>query len=120
MYFTVNTSFVTYLDSLDNLTNSMKSQILLNKTNFEQTLPTSLNSFEFDSELLKAPKTLKDFVHQFQHKKEIFDLQGRHTNTELEFPNKNFFFQQIYCRLFSVCYCNNFTSGYNNSHVYTT
>ena len=35
---------------------------------------------------------LKDFDHQFQHKKEIFDLQERHMDTELELPNKKFFF----------------------------
>ena len=46
----------------------------------EQTLPISLQSFEFNSDLLKAPKTLKDFVHQFWHKNEIFDSQERHNN----------------------------------------
>ena len=35
--------------------------------------------------------TLKDFVHQYHHKREIFDLQERHTIMELEMPNKNFF-----------------------------
>ena len=54
---------------------------------------------DFDSELLKAPKTLKDCIHQFWHKGENFDLQERHNyNNELHFPNKNFFF-------------NNFTGG---------
>ena len=68
MYFMVNTAFVNYLDSLDNLTDSLKFPILLNKMTYEQTLPISLKSFEFDPELLKAQKTLKDFVHQFQCK----------------------------------------------------
>ena len=75
MYFTVNTAFVNYLDSLDNLTDSLKFPILLNRTTYEQTLHISLKSFDFNSELLKAPKMLKDFALQFQHKKEIFDLQ---------------------------------------------
>ena len=90
MYF-IYTAFVNYLDSLDGLTDSLKSQILQNITTYEQTLPISLKSFVLDSDLLKAPKTLKDFVHQFQHKKEIYDLQERHTNTELELPKKNDF-----------------------------
>ena len=100
MYFTVNTDFFNYLDSLDNLTDSLQFPILLNRTTYEQTLPISLKSFKFDSELLKAPETLIDFIHQFQHKKEIFDLQERHTNTELELPNKNFFFNSYIVDIF--------------------
>ena len=63
MDFMVNTAFVNYLDSLDNLTDSMKFPILMNTTTFEQTLPISLNLTKFDSELWTAPMTLKDFVH---------------------------------------------------------
>ena len=81
MYYTVNTAFVNYLDTLDNLTDSLKSPILMNTATFEQTLPFSLNVSKFDSELLTAPMTLKDFVHQYCHKKEFFDLQKRHTVT---------------------------------------
>ena len=92
MYFMVNTAFVNYLDSLDNLTNSLKFPILLNRTMYKQTLSISLKSFNFDSDLIKAPKTLKDFVHQFQHKKETFDLQERHNNNNLDLANTNFFF----------------------------
>ena len=66
----------------------MKFPIVLNRTTY---LPISLKLFDFDSDLLKAPKTLKDFVHQFWHKKEIFDLQERHNNN-LDVPNKNYFF----------------------------
>ena len=62
MYLTVNTAFVNYLD---NLTDSLKFPILLNQTTHEQTLPISLQSFDFNSDLQKAPKTVKDFVHQF-------------------------------------------------------
>ena len=68
MYFTVNTTFANYLDTLDNLTDSLKFPILLNRNTYEQTFPISLKSFEFDSELLKAPHTLNDFVHQFYQK----------------------------------------------------
>ena len=88
MYFTENTAFVNYLD---NLTESLKFPILINQTTHEQTSPISLQSFDFDSDLLKAPKILKDFVQQFQHKKGIFDLQERHNNC-LDLANKNTFF----------------------------
>ena len=73
-YFTVNTDFVNYLD---NVTNSLKFPLLLNQTIHEQTLTISLQSFNFDPDLLKSPKTLEDFVHQFHHKREIFDFQKK-------------------------------------------
>ena len=65
MYFTVNTTFVSYLDSLDNLTDSLKFPLLMNRTTFEQTLPIFLNISRFDPKILTALKTLKDFVHQY-------------------------------------------------------
>ena len=74
MYLTVNTAFANYLD---NLTESLKFPILLNRRIHKQTSPILLQSFEFNSDLLKAPKMLKDFVYQFWHKKEIFHLQER-------------------------------------------
>ena len=66
MYFLVNAGFVNYHD---NLTESLKFPIFLNLTIHEQILPTSLQSFDFDSNLLKAPKTLKDFVCSFSIKR---------------------------------------------------
>ena len=39
----------------------------------EQVLPISLQTFNFDSKLLEAPKTLKGFVHQYQKKKQVID-----------------------------------------------
>ena len=69
MHFTVNAAFANYLD---NLTETLQFPILLKWTNHEQTLPISGQSFDFNLDLLKAPKTLKDFVQQFQHKKEFF------------------------------------------------
>ena len=52
MYFTVNTAFVNYLD---NITES-EIPIFLNRTSNKQTLTILLQSFEFDSDLLKALK----------------------------------------------------------------
>ena len=96
----MNTAFVNYLDSLDNLTDSLKSPILMNRATLEQTLPFSLNVSKFDSELLAAPLTPKDLVHQYHHKKEIFDLKKRHTNMELERSDKNFFFNNYTIGIF--------------------
>ena len=88
MYFLVNTAFVNYLC---NLTDSMKFPVLLNQVTHEQTLPISLQSFDFDPDFLKTPKTLKDFLHQFWHKKEIFDLHKRHNNGLDLATNDSFF-----------------------------
>ena len=59
MYFMVNTAFVSYFD---NLTDSLKASILVNRTTFEHTLPI-FTPPEFDPKLITTPKTLKDFVH---------------------------------------------------------
>ena len=66
MYFTVNTAFMHYFDSL---TNDLEVHILQNWTTHEQVLPISLQTSDCDSKLLKAPETLKDFVNQFKQKK---------------------------------------------------
>ena len=68
MYFMVNTAFINYFD---NSTDSLKFSILLNQTTYTA-LPISLQSFDFNPNLLESPKAFKDFVHQFQHKKGNF------------------------------------------------
>ena len=108
----MNTAFVNYMDQRDNLTETLEVPILKNKTTFKQTLPICLNTSKFDSELLLAPKALKDFIHQYKHKKEIFDLIERHDNRIKIYLTK-IFFQLFHSRCFAVCYCNNFIIGYN-------
>ena len=90
MYFMVNTTFVNYLDQIPNLTESLETPIIKNKTTFKQTLPISLNVTTFYSNLLTASSNLKEFIHQYTHKKEIFDLKESHDNTAL-ITNKHFF-----------------------------
>ena len=70
--YTVNLASSNYFD---NLVESLDVPILKNWTTQEQLLPISLETFEINSGLLTAPKPLKDFVHQYQHKKQIFDIQ---------------------------------------------
>ena len=48
----------------------------------EKILPISLEAFEINSRLLSAPKTLKDFVHQFKHRKQILDIEEEHIDDE--------------------------------------
>ena len=89
MYFTVNAAFVTYLDQFTHITESLRYPIIGNKT-FKQTIPIALNVSRLDSDLPTAPRNLKDFIHQYKCKKEIFDLHERHDTTDLT-TNKNFF-----------------------------
>ena len=89
MYFTVNTVFINYLDQFPNPTESLEFQIIKSKATFKQTLLISFNVSEFDSNLLTASRNLRDFIHQYTCKKEIFDLKERHDNTAL-ITNKNF------------------------------
>ena len=90
MYFKVNTAFVNYLDQLSNLTESLEFLIIKSKTTFEQVLPISINISKLDPTLLTTSSNLKEFIHRYTNNKEIFDLQERHDNTELN-TNKNFF-----------------------------
>ena len=90
MYFTVNTAFVNYLNKFPNLTESLEFLIVKNRTTFELTLPISLNISKFDQTLLIASINLKEFINSYTNHKEIFDLQERHNNTELN-TNKKFF-----------------------------
>ena len=53
----------------------------------------------FDSGLLAAPRNLKDFIHQYKCKKDIFDLHEGHVTTDLT-TNKNFFFNNYIMDVF--------------------
>ena len=65
-------AFVNYFD---NVIKSLGVPILRNLTTWEQILPLSVELFEINASLLNAPKTLKDFVNQYNNKKKILELQ---------------------------------------------
>ena len=83
MYLTDNIAFINYLDKFPNLTESLEFPIIKDKTTFEQTLPISLNISKFDSTFVTASNDLKEFINSCTNHKEIFDLQERHGNMEL-------------------------------------
>ena len=85
MYFTVNTAFVNYFDDL---IDSLDVPILQNWMTHEQILPISLQSLEFNLNLLQVPKMLKDFVNQYKHKTEILSLQNGHVDDNSLYANK--------------------------------
>ena len=78
MYFTMNAALVAYLDQFTNVAESLRTPIMRNQTTFKQTLPISLNISKFDTDLLTVPMNLKDFIYQYNSKKEIFNLNERH------------------------------------------
>ena len=52
---------------------------------------------KFDSGLRTAPRNLKDFIHQYNHKKEIFDLNERDDKSIVtDLPNNKNFFSNNY------------------------
>ena len=91
MYFTINMAFANYLDLLPNRTNP--SQLIKDRTTYEQPLPTNLSLPNFDNSLQHAPINLKNLMLDYANHKEIVDLKERHVSTveSLNNPNKNFF-----------------------------
>ena len=69
IYFTVNTSFVNYLDKFPNVTESLELLIAKNRTTFELTLPISLNISNFDRTLLTPSSNLKEFINSYTNHK---------------------------------------------------
>ena len=84
MYYTVNTAFMHYFDSL---TKNLETHIFQNWTTQEQVFPILLQTFEFDSQLLKAPKTLKDLVHQHKQKGQILNKKNKSDTKHSIFDN---------------------------------
>ena len=48
-------------------------------------MPISLESFQINSSLLQAPKTLKDYIKQFQEHNKKLQLDKQHDNTKSKF-----------------------------------
>ena len=87
MYFTVNSTFSNYLNEF-NLTEELEVPIFMNKLTSEITLPVFLNKSTFDGTLLSVPLTLKEYITQYKHDKEMFNLKERHDIEEKEYATK--------------------------------
>ena len=74
MYFVTNTAFLNYFDEL---ISTLDIPFLHNITRQEHVLPISLESNNFDEELLSAPKTLRELVERYKWKKISFDKQHK-------------------------------------------
>ena len=84
-------AFANYLNLLPNLTNP--TQLIKDRTTYEQPLPINLSIPDFDSSLQHTSTNLKNFMQDYTNNKEIFDLKERHVYTvkSLYNPIKNFF-----------------------------
>ena len=82
MFFTVNLAF---LDHLEDLTGVLDTPIDRNWMHDKQILPISLDSFEINSSLLQAPKTLKDHIKQLQEQNKKLQVNVPHHNTKSNF-----------------------------------
>ena len=72
MYFVANTAFLNYFDKLINM---LDTPFLHNITKQGHVLAISLESDDFDKELLTAPKTLRELVEKYKQRKLNFDRQ---------------------------------------------
>ena len=114
MYFVANTAFLSYFDEL---INTLDIPDFHNITRQEHILPISLESDDFDEELLSAPKTLRDLVERYKQKKISFDKQHETLNKEKEDNNfiETSIFDHLAFNFFYIC------NGYNfsNCNVYS-
>ena len=81
MYFVANTTFLNYFDEL---ISTLDIPFLHNIMRQEHVLPISLESNDFDEELLSTPKTLRELVERYKQKKIFFDKQHETLDNEKE------------------------------------
>ena len=81
MYFVANTAFLNYFEGLIDM---LEVPFLHNATTQEHILPISLESDDFDKELLVAPETLRELVEHYKRKKLNFDRQHETLDPEDE------------------------------------
>ena len=81
MYFVANTAFLNYFDEL---ISTLDIPFFHNITRQEHVLPISLESNDFDEQLLSAPKTLRELVERYKQKRISFDKQHETLDNEKE------------------------------------
>ena len=76
-----NTTFLNYFDEL---INTLDTPFFPNITRQEHILPISLESDDFNKELLSAPETLRELVKKYKQRKLSFDKQHETLDNEKE------------------------------------
>ena len=82
MYYTVNTTFMHYLDSFKKKLEIPSLDVNQNWTIQEQVLPISLQSPHFDSKLLKVPETLKGLAQQYKQNGQTLNINKNKTKSK--------------------------------------
>ena len=92
-----NTAFLNYFKGL---INTLEVPFLHNVTTQEHILPISLESHDFDKELLAAPETLREIVENYKRKKLSFDKQHETLELEDDLVIKTSIFNHLASKLF--------------------
>ena len=71
----------------DSLTENLEIHISQNWTTQEQGFPISLQTSEFDSKLLKGPKTMKDLFNQHKQKGQVLNKINKNNTKHSIFYN---------------------------------
>ena len=85
MYFVANTAFLNYFERL---IDTLEAPFLHNVTMQEHILPISLESDDFDNELLAAPEMLGESVENYKRKKLNFVKQHKKLVSEGDFEKE--------------------------------
>ena len=97
MYFVANTAFSNYFEEL---INTLEVPLLHNITTQEHILPISLESDDFDKELLAAPETLRELVEKYKKKKLNFDKQHEALDKEDDIVIETSIFNHLASKIF--------------------
>ena len=97
MHFVANTAFLNYFKGL---IVTLEVQFLHNVTMQEYILPISLESDDFDKELLAAPETLRELVEKYKRKKLNFDKQHETLEPEDDLEKETSIFSHLASKIF--------------------
>ena len=97
MYFMANMALLNYFEELINM---LEAPFLHNITTQEHILPISLESDDFDKELLAAPETLRELVEKYRKKKLNFDKQHETLDKEHDIVIETSIFNHLAFKIF--------------------
>ena len=113
MYFMANTAFLNYFDELINM---LDIPFLHNITKQEHILPISLDSDDFNIELLTAPETLRELVERYKQRKLDFDRQHETLDKEDDIFLETSILNHLASKILHICNGYNFINNSINSH----
>ena len=113
MYFIANMAFLNYFEGLIDI---LEVPFLHNVTTQHHILPISLESDDFDKELLAASETLKELVEYYKRKKLNFDRQLETLDPEDDLVIETSIFNHLASKIFYFHSGNNFVNNSFNSN----